>query len=158
MLEVMAKEIVDLQYRMGGVEHAAMYAWVLPSTHSLAQMAAEWHKKWNATRLAVTKEMKDRRDGSANIGHVKNYTFMSIVNAYLSATSEQDEGHQYMYKAVAELVGDSRGKIVEKKGKQLDRMVAMCRVKAVKKSEEMIYNTEDSRRARGDTNSVARMT
>ena len=136
LLDVMAKEIVDLQYRMGEVEHAAMYAWELPSDHLVAQMAAQWHQKWDEKRTGVTQEMKDRRDGSANIGHIKNYMFMSIVNAYLSSVKEDDAGHQKLYKEIAALIGDGEGNIVEGKVKSLDKLVAACRIKTVEKAKK----------------------
>ena len=45
-LDVMRREIVDLQYRKNEVDHAATYAWVLSLPHSVSEMVKAWTKTW----------------------------------------------------------------------------------------------------------------
>ena len=46
VLEVMQREIINLQYRLGEVEHAATYSWEVRLPSPISDSAKEWVKHW----------------------------------------------------------------------------------------------------------------
>ena len=69
---------------------------------------------------------------TTQLGHLKNYAFMGLINAWLQANSGGDD-HDKMVTLVMQLVGDAEGLVSKEKVCGLDKMVAYCQVKTVEK-------------------------
>ena len=137
VLEVMREEIVDVQYRLRDVEHCVYYAWDVKLPTPIADMAKEWTAKWQA---AVKVNQGLAKDDRVNVGHVKNYVFMGMLNAFLLDKNVNVDAQKLVTELVLSLVGDDNGKIVDTKVQKLDQLVAMCNVKIVDKAKKCYVN------------------
>jgi len=128
------QEVVDLNYRVGQLEHAMYESWELKEGSQIVKEAAEWKEIW------IKKCHELRGKGASTLGACKNFIFVGIVNAYLAGRGEATEKKK-IREVIMEKVSDDEGRTVSpNKVHKLDLMVAHAQVVVVKKTGKGFIN------------------
>ena len=133
------KELVAVGHRLADIEHAVYYSWEVPTPHKLAEEIPEWRRKWEKKRDEARMELdRDKK----NIGHVKNYIFMGVLNTLVQAEQVPEETRTKVMKKILALVGNGQDppQVVPDKVRHLDRIVAHCQCTLVPKGSKMFLN------------------
>ena len=132
--QALVEEAVDIGFRLTQLEHATYDAWEMPTANGYVIEA----EKWKATWQRKCNEVKGKQ--GSNIGGVKNYVLLGLVNAYLMDGNSKKDDKKYMKEVVLKICADDKGDVIPTKVKLLHEIVAHASVVVVKKAEKAYIN------------------
>ena len=144
VLGAVKREISQLNHRMGAVEHATYYAWILNMTQrgmalQLVEAMQEWTREWEKARDTARDSYEPGPD--RDVGACKNYVYMGVLNAMCSEESQASaETKSLVKERTMALVSDGSGNVSAAKVRTLDRAVAHCQLTVVTKQKKAFLN------------------
>ena len=128
------QEIVDLNHRVGHLEHATYESWELPIENGYVKEASDMKKEW------LGRCEKLRGSGDASLGSLKNFIFLGLINALLQDTGITEEDRKMIREVATTLSGDGKGNIDPGKVRELHRVVAYGQITLVTKTGKAFLN------------------
>jgi hypothetical protein len=132
--QALVEEAVDIGFRLTQLEHATYDAWEIRAESIYVTEAQKWKQTWQR-KCAESKGTK-----GSNVGGVKNYVLLGLVNAYLMDDDTTKEDKKYMKDVVLRICADGRGEVVPTKVKLLHEIVSHATVTVVKKADKAYIN------------------
>ena len=136
VMNVIMQEIVDLNFRVGHLEHAVYDSWEFPLENAYVKEMETLKNEW----LQRCRKLKGTGDSS--LGGLKNFVFLGLINALLQGDKVPEAERHVVREVAVRLSGDGHGQIDAKKVKELHTLVAYAQTVIIQKTPKAFLNVK----------------